>query len=138
MQLLIDSWLKSLTTRMRTFEMPGIVTRGTVVRVNLDPIIGSEMNKTRPCVVVQNNVGNQHSNCTIVVPISECDERHSRPLPVWVLVKKNEGGLSKDSYVTANHIRTVDEKRFVEVLGRLSDTTMREVDKALKMSLALA
>jgi mRNA interferase MazF len=117
--------------------MPGRVNRGTVVRVNLDPTIGAEMNKTRPCVVVQNDVGNRYSNCTIVVPISECGERNSKPLPVWVFVKKGEGGLSKDSFVTTNHIRTVDEKRFAEILGRLNEETMREVDKALRISLAL-
>jgi mRNA interferase MazF len=94
--------------------------------------------ETRPCVVVQNNVGNQYSNCTIVVPISECEERQGKPLPVWVLVKKPEGGLTKDSYVTTNHIRTIDEKRFVAILGRLSEETMVKVDKALKINLALA
>jgi mRNA interferase MazF len=56
---------------------------------------------------------------------------------VCVLVKKGEGGLTKDSAVLCNQIRTVDESRIGKVLGTLSDSTMKAVDEALRISLAL-
>jgi mRNA interferase MazF len=116
--------------------MPGICSRGTVLEVNLDPIIGSEANKIRPCVVVQNDIGNRYSPITIVAAITGA-ENVARIYPADVPVSRGEGGLSKDSVVQCNQIRSVDEKRFVRTLGRLSTQTMEKVDKALRISLSL-
>jgi mRNA interferase MazF len=116
--------------------MPGTCSRGTVLEVNLDPIIGSEANKIRPCVVIQNDIGNRHSPITIVAAITGA-ENVSRSYPIDVPVSKGEGGLSKDSLVQCNQIRSVDEKRFVRTLGRLSAQTMEKVDRALRISLSL-
>jgi len=116
--------------------MPGKVTRGTVVVVNLDPIIGHEISKSRPCVVIQNDIGNVASHCTIVAAISGA-EHHPRPLPFFAFIPKGEAGLTKDSYVLANQVRTVDEKRFVTIRGRLSKDVMKDVDRALRISLSL-
>ena len=117
--------------------MPGICSRGAVIEVNLDPAIGSEPNKVRPCVVVQNDVGNRYSSVSIVAVITGA-ENVPKPYPVDVRVPKGEGGLIKDSVVQCNLIRSVDERRFVRTLGRLSGATMEKVDRALRISLALA
>ena len=111
-------------------------TRGDVVLVNLDPAIGSEPNKKRPCVVIQNDVGNKFSPVTIVAAITD-ETNVPKRYPVDVPVKMSEGGLVKNSVVQCNLIRCVDGERIVQNLGRLSPATMREVDRALMISLAL-
>ncbi len=63
--------------------MPGRVTRGMIVEVNLDPTIGQEIQKKRPCVVIQNDIGNQNSVLTIVAALTGA-EHIRRPLPIWV------------------------------------------------------
>ena len=116
--------------------MPGKCTRGMVIEINLDPTVGHEIRKSRPCVVIQNDIGNARSSLTIVAAL-EGAEHVRRLYPVNVLVKRGEAGLTKDSVVLCNQLRTVDEMRFGKVYGKLSESTMREVDQALKISLAL-
>ena len=117
--------------------MPGKVTRGTVVEVNLDPTVGHEIRKTRRCVVVQNDIGNRYSPLTIVAPIWGAENLKGNPYPVMVFVKAGEGGMLKDSYVLCNQIRTVDEIRLGTVYGKLRHETMKQIDSALKISLGL-
>ncbi len=107
-----------------------------VVEVNLDPVVGSEANKKRPCVVIQNDVGNRFSPIVIVAAITGA-ENVPKQYPVDVRVPRGEGGLAKDSVVQCNQIRSVDEKRLVRTLGQLRPVTMAKVDKALRISLAL-
>ena len=116
--------------------MPGTCSRGTVLAVNLDPIVGSEANKTRPCVVIQNDIGNRYSPITIVAAITGA-ENVTKVYPFDVPVSRGEGGLTKDSVIHCNQIRSVDEKRFVRTLGRMSSQTMEKVDSALRISLSL-
>jgi mRNA interferase MazF len=116
--------------------MPGKVVRGTVLDVSLDPTVGHEQQKTRPCVVIQNNIGNKYSPTSIVAVITGA-ENVQRTFPVTVPVKKGDGGLRKDSVVLCNQIRAVDEMRFGRVYGQFSAATMRSINDALKISLAL-
>lgn len=117
--------------------MPVGCSRGTVLQVNLDPSVGREIVKTRPCVVIQNDIGNQHSQLTIVAAITGADNVKQRS-PIHVAVAKGEGGLAKDSVVLCNQIRTVDQSRLGQVLGNFSGATMRRIDAGLRISLALA
>ena len=116
--------------------MPNKVKRGDVVEVNLDPTVGSEAKKTRPCVVIQNDVGNKFSPVTIVAPITG-SENVPKMFPVYVFVPKGNGGLSKDSVVQCDQTRAVDETRIVATLGALPAPIMARVDVALKISVAL-
>jgi len=116
--------------------MPGRCVRGAVIEVNLDPVIGSEANKTRPCVVVQNDIGNKYSPVSIVAAITSA-ENVPKAYPVDVPVAKGEGGLVKDSVVQCNQLRSIDERRFVRTLGQFSPSTMKKVDQALRISLGL-
>jgi mRNA interferase MazF len=110
--------------------------RGMVVEVSLDPVVGHEQGRSRPCVVVQNDVGNRFSSTTIIVPLT--DVAHIRTAsPIYVLVKKGDGGATKDSYVLCDQIRTVDQRRFKNVYGRLAPETMASVNSALALSLGL-
>ncbi len=116
--------------------MVGKPYRGMVVEVTLDPVVGHEQGRSRPCVVVQNDVGNRFSSTTIVVPLTGATHIKT-PTPIYVFVKKGEGGTSKDSYILCDQIRTVDQQRFRVVYGSLSDETMAKVDGALLVSLGL-
>jgi mRNA interferase MazF len=116
--------------------MPGKCVRGAVVEVNLDPVVGSEANKIRSCVVIQNDIGNRFSPIVIVAAITGA-ENVPRRYPVDVPVPKGEGGLTKDSVVQCNQIRSVDEKRIVRTLGQLKSATIAKVGEALRISLAL-
>ncbi len=107
-----------------------------IVEVNLDPTIGQDIQKKRPCVVIQNDIGNQNSVLTIIAALTGA-EHVRRPLPIWVFVPTGEGGIEKDSYVLCNQIRFVDEKRLGKIYGQLSRAAMEKVDQALRISLAL-
>lgn len=116
--------------------MLGKCFRGMVVDVDLEPVVGHEQGKRRPCVVVQNDTGNRHSSITIVAAVT--DAEHVKKLSsVNVLLRKGTAGLTKDSVVLCDQIRAVDQRRLRTVHGKLSDELMRQVDEALKVSLAL-
>jgi mRNA interferase MazF len=116
--------------------MVGKPFRGMVVEVILDPVIGHEQGRSRPCVVVQNDVGNRYSSTTVIVPLTEASNL-KKLSPIYVFVKKGDGGTTKDSYVLCDQIRTVDQRRFRGVYGTLSPATMTTVDRALLISLGL-
>jgi len=110
--------------------------RGDAVWVDLNPTIGSETGKVRPCVIIQNDVGNKYSPVTIVAVITS-QKRLSHKYPVDVWVGKGEGGLDVPSIILCDQIRAVDKRRITKRLGRFSDPIMEEVDKAIRISLAL-
>ena len=87
-------------------------------------------------VVIQNDIDNRHSPLTIVAPIGGAGHLKGKPYPLMVLVKSGDGG-TVDSYVLGNQIPTVDEIRLGIVHWKLSHETMKQVDNALRTSLAL-
>ncbi len=112
-----------------------IIKRGDVVLTDLEPVKGSEQGKTRPCLVIQNDLGNRASPTTIVAAITSKTEKE---YPFTVFVQKGDGNLSEDSLVLCNHLRTISiEHRIAKKIGTLSPSAMRKVDEALKTSLAL-
>jgi mRNA interferase MazF len=117
--------------------MAGKPFRGMVVEVSLDPVVGHEQGKSRPCVVVQNDIGNRYASTTIIVPLTDA-ARINVPSPIYVLVKKGDGGATKDSCILCDQIRVVDQSRFGKVYGALSPETMANVDAALLVSLGLS
>jgi mRNA interferase MazF len=109
--------------------------RGEVYIVSFDPVVGSEIAKTRPALIIQNDVGNRVSPITIVAALSS---QVRQPLyPFEVLVRAPEGGLTLDSTIRLNQIRTVDKSRLRKRLGKASGATMGAVDAAIKISLGL-
>jgi mRNA interferase MazF len=112
-----------------------IVRRGEIYLVSFDPTLGGEIQKTRPALVVQNDITNRYSPITIVAAITSTID--TRPRPTKVLVKAPEGGLSVDSMVLLNQIRSVDKQRLLKRLGKLSPSTMEDVNRALLISFGL-
>ena len=109
--------------------------RGEVYLVSLDPKFGAEIKKTRSAVVVQNGPSNRRSPITIVSAVTS---QFEEPLyPTEVRVRAPEGGLTVDSVVLLNQIRSTDKGRLVRRLGVLKTETMKEIDTALLLSLRL-
>ncbi len=109
--------------------------RGEVHLVTFDPTVGAEIRKTRPALVLQNDIANRSSPVTSVAALTS---QFEPPLyPTEVLVRAPEGGLDRDSVVMLNQIRTIDKRRLARRLGRVSPATIGRVDRALKISLGL-
>jgi mRNA interferase MazF len=114
------------------------VKRGDIHYANLDPVVGRETGKTRPVLVIQNDIGNMYSPTTIVAVLTEYSEKKAS-YPICVAIKKKKTGLKKDSVVNLAQIRTIDKKRLITPkLGTLPNDSMKKVDNALKNSLALS
>ncbi len=108
--------------------------RGSVYLINLDPTIGAEIKKTRPGVIIQNDVGNQYSSITIIAPITSGKKSI---YPIEVEVKADEGGLEKNSLILLNQIRAIDKRRLGKFLGNLKSATKKKVNRALITSLEI-
>ena len=112
------------------------VRRGDIVIVELDPTQGSEQRGTRPCLVVQNDVGNANAPTTIVVPFTTSFD--DQLYPFEVLVPADECALREDSVALCSQIRTIStEHRITENLGSIPGERMDDVDTALEYSLGL-
>lgn len=116
--------------------IPIRVKRGEIYYAALDPVVGSETGKTRPVLIIQNNIGNLYSPTTIVAIITEYSEKKAT-FPICVFIG-HDAGLKKDSIVNLSQIRTIDVRRLTgSKIAALSDELMGKVDKALKNSLSL-
>jgi mRNA interferase MazF len=109
--------------------------RGEVWLVGLDPAIGSEQAKTRPCIVIQRDVANRLSRTTVIVPLTDAT-KHA-PSIVSPLCRKGDGGLKNDSVALCAQIRAVDRLRMRTRLGALSGDSMRAVCDGLRIILDL-
>src|ERR1039457_2006181 len=109
--------------------------RGEIYLVAFDPTVGHEIQKTRPAVVVQNDISNQYSPITIVGASSS--QFSDPPFPREVVIEPADSGLPRRSAVIVNQIRSVDRLRLQKKVGRLSRQNMERVDEAIKISLGL-
>jgi mRNA interferase MazF len=110
------------------------IRRGDVYTVDFEPVRGSEQGKVRPALVIQNDIGNRYSPTIIVAAVTSGE--HSR-FDVNVEVKAPEAGLTNNSLVLLNQIRTIDKSRLGRYWGRLAPETLAKVDEALMISLGL-
>ena len=95
-----------------------------IVLVNLDPTIGSEIKKTRPCVVISPDEMNNYLRTIVIAPMTT----RSRRYPTRVEVKHDR----KIGWIVIDQIRTIDKQRIIKVLGRLSVPEIKEVKSVLK------
>jgi mRNA interferase MazF len=109
--------------------------RGDIYLVSFDPALGHEIKKTRPALVLQNDIGNQYSLTTIVAAITS--KVSERPYPMEVVLKPGLSALAVPSTVKLDQIRTVDHQRLIKLLGSVDRETMERVDRALQISLGL-
>ena len=110
--------------------------RGEIYLCSFDPTVGHEIKKTRPALVIQNDVGNRYSPLTIVAAITSTVS--PVPYPIEVIIDPSAAnGLDVRSSIRLDQIRTVDRRRLVRRLGVVDSSTMGMADEALKISLGL-
>lgn len=112
-----------------------IVKRGDIYYADLSPVIGSEQGGVRPVLIIQNDIGNKYSPTVIATAITS--QINKAKMPTHIELDANEYGLSKDSVVLAEQIRTIDKKRLKEKIGHLDDNLMDKVNEALEISFGL-
>ncbi len=104
--------------------------RGDIYWVKLDPTVGAEIKKTRPSVIVSNDVGNQYSNIVIVAPITSTSKKKFS-FTVPIILEQVKG------MILLNQIKAVDKGRVGKQIGMCDIATIDQIDKALKVALDL-
>ncbi|WP_013322885.1 type II toxin-antitoxin system PemK/MazF family toxin [Gloeothece verrucosa] len=109
--------------------------RGEIYYANLSPVIGSEIAKNRPVLIISNDINNRAASTVTILPMTSNVER---VYPFEVLVLPSDSNLPKPSKVQAQQIRTISKQRIQgDVVGSLSEQLMQSVDSAIKLHLAL-
>lgn len=111
------------------------VKRGDIYYADLSPVVGSEQGGIRPVVIVQNDLGNKHSPTVIAAAITSKTTKNR--LPTHIEVSADKHGLSKNSVILLEQVRTIDKKRLKEKMGHLEDDVMQQVNRAITVSLGL-
>ena len=112
-----------------------IVKKGDLYFADLSPVVGSEQGGVRPVLVVQNDVGNKFSPTIIVAAVTS--KRNKADLPTHVEIDAAENGLTKNSVVLLEQLRTIDKRRLKERIGTIDKTRLPEVNEALSVSLGI-
>ena len=111
------------------------IKRGDIYYADLSPVVGSEQGGMRPVLIVQNDIGNKYSPTVIAAAITS--QRFKTQLPTHIQVDAQECGLSKDSIVLLEQVRTLDKQRLKERMGNLGERDMIRVNRALSVSLGI-
>ena len=111
------------------------VKRGDIYYADLSPVVGSEQGGVRPVLIVQNDTGNRYSPTVIVAAITS--QTGKAKLPTHIELAAQNYGLTRDSVVLLEQIRTLDKKRLREYMGRLDEEQMEKVDGAIAVSFGL-
>lgn len=111
------------------------VKRGDIYYADLSPVVGSEQGGMRPVLIVQNNVGNKYSPTVIAAAITS--QINKAKMPTHIVLGARSFGLTRDSVILTEQIRTLDKRRLREKMGTLDEAHMEEVDRALAVSFGL-
>ena len=112
------------------------VKRGDIYYADLSPVVGSEQGGVRPVLIIQNDTGNRYSPTVIAAAITSQTGKAKLPTHIDLPVD-HSCGLSRDSVVLLEQVRTLDKKRLREHMGRVDDQVMRKVDNAIAVSFGL-
>lgn len=112
------------------------IRRGDIYYADLSPVVGSEQGGVRPVLIVQNDVGNRFSPTVIAAAITS--QRAKANLPTHIMLHTQNTGLSKDSVVLLEQVRTIDKHRLKERMGRVDSVSMTQIDQALSISFGLS
>ena len=111
------------------------VKRGDIFYADLSPVVGSEQGGLRPVLIIQNDIGNRYSPTVIAAAItSRLSKTH---LPTHIDIYAEKAGLSKDSVILLEQVRTLDKRRLKEKMGHLDDEVMQVVNSAIAVSFGL-
>lgn len=112
------------------------IKRGEIYLAALDPVMGREIAKTRPVVVVSNDKNNTFSGTVTILPLTSKNPQTVYPFEVFL--RTGNANLPKDSKVKADQIRTLDSVRLIKHIGVLEQTDLDAIDKAMRIHLGLA
>ena len=115
--------------------MDNSVRRGDIFYADLSPVVGSEQGGIRPVLIIQNDMGNRHSPTVIAAAITS--QMNKAKLPTHIELIGQDCGLTRDSVVLLEQIRTLDKRRLRERMGRLAPEMMAQVDGAIAVSFGL-
>lgn len=124
------------TRRIRTAQETGYPKRGEIYLASLDPTVGREIKKTRPALVIQNDVSNRLTGTTIIAPITSTVRFPLNPVHVPISADIRTG-LAVTSVALLNQVRTVDRIRLLKRLGAVDNETLEQLDEAIQISLGL-
>ena len=122
-------------TRNQDPQTAQSVRRGDIFYADLSPVVGSEQGGLRPVLIIQNDVGNRYSPTVIAAAITS--RMGKTKLPTHIDVYADRVGLSKDSVILLEQIRTLDKRRLREKMGHLDEDVMAEVNNAIAVSFGL-
>ncbi len=111
------------------------VKRGEIYYADLSPVVGSEQGGVRPVLIVQNDVGNKYSPTVIAAAITS--QKDKTKLPTHISINATQCGLSKDSIVLLEQVRTIDKRRLRKKMGELNYNEMHNIDNAISVSFGL-
>lgn len=111
------------------------IKRGNIYLAALDPTVGREIAKTRPVVVVSNDQNNIYAGTVSILPLTS--KNTEKIYPFETLLSKGAANLPKNSKVKADQIRTIDKSRLVQFIGELPEKEIAQIDKAVRIHLAL-
>ena len=111
-----------------------MMNRGDVCLVDFEPSVGAEIRKKRPAMIISCNEANKHLRTVMVIPFSSKTEK---VYPFEVLVSKEKSGLNIDSKVKIPQMRAVDKARMSKYIGTLNDELLSDIEKAIKLHLAM-
>jgi mRNA interferase MazF len=111
------------------------IKRGEIYLAALDPVVGKEISKTRPVVVISNDKNNEFSATVTILPLTS--KNLQKIYPFEAFLSKGVGGLPKNSKVKADQIRTIDKSRLVALVGRLEKGGIAQIEQAVRIHLEL-
>ncbi len=111
------------------------VKRGDIYYADLSPVVGSEQGGMRPVLIIQNDIGNRYSPTVIAAAITS--RMSKTKLPTHIDIYAARAGLSRDSVVLLEQIRTLDKRRLGEKMGHLDDAMMDQINTAIAVSFGL-
>ncbi|WP_295859010.1 type II toxin-antitoxin system PemK/MazF family toxin [uncultured Oscillibacter sp.] len=113
-----------------------VVKRGDIYYADLSPVVGSEQGGVRPVLIIQNDTGNRYSPTVIAAAITSQTGKARLPTHIDLPVADSQG-LSKDSVVLLEQVRTLDKRRLREHMGRVDERMMEKIDTAIAVSFGL-
>lgn len=111
------------------------IKRGDIYYADLSPVVGSEQGGVRPVLIVQNNMGNKYSPTVIAAAITS--QQSKANIPTHITIESDSSGLSKNSVVLLEQVRTIDKQRLKEKMGSIGQRTMNRIDEAISISMGL-
>ena len=112
-----------------------VIKRADIFYADLSPVVGSEQGGVRPVLIIQNDIGNKFSPTVIAAAITS--QINKAKMPTHIEIDAKDYGLTKDSVILLEQIRTIDKKRIREKIGHLDDELMEKVNYGLNISFGL-